>query len=232
MRNACLEWFLIVLFVPVLCADARTEKPEDTKLNSGALSGISLRNIGPALMSGRIADVAIDPVNPNTWYVAAGSGNLWKTVNAGTTWTPIFDKYGSYSIGCVAVDPSNHHVIWVGTGENVGGRHCGYGDGVYRSLDGGRSFKNMGLKQSEHIAKILVDPRDSRVVYVASQGPLWSAGGERGLYKTTDSGKTWDLILSKGPYTGVTDLAFDPGNADVLYAATHFFGGLIGKGYG
>jgi len=221
MRNAYLEWFLIVLFVPVLCADARTEEPDDTKLNAGALSGISLRNIGPALMSVRIADVAIDPVNPNTWYVAAGSGNLWKTVNAGTTWTPVFDKYGSYSIGCVAIDPSNHHVIWVGTGENVGGRHCGYGDGVYRSLDGGQSFKNMGLKQSEHIAKVLVDPRDSSVVYVACQGPLWSAGGERGLYKTTDSGKTWDLILSKGPYTGVTDLAFDPGNADVIYAATH-----------
>jgi len=216
-----LEWFLIVLFVPVLCANARTEEPEDTKLNAGALSGISLRNIGPALMSGRIADVAIDPVQPHTWYVAAGSGNLWKTANAGTTWTPIFDKYGSYSIGCVTIDPSNHHVIWVGTGENVGGRHCGYGDGVYRSLDGGRSFKNLGLKQSEHIAKVLVDPRDSDVVYVACQGPLWSAGGERGLYKTTDSGKTWDLILSKGPYTGVTDLAFDPGNADVLYAATH-----------
>lgn len=221
MRKACLDGFLIVLLVATVSTDARTEEAGKAKLNAGALSGITLRNVGPALMSGRIADIAIDPVRPNTWYVAAGSGNLWKTVNAGTTWKPIFEDYGSYSIGCVAIDPSNPNTIWVGTGENVGGRHCGYGDGVYRSLDGGRSFKNMGLKASEHIAEILVDPRDSQVVYVASQGPLWSPGGQRGLYKSTDGGKTWDLILSKGSYTGVTDLAFDPDNADILYAATH-----------
>jgi photosystem II stability/assembly factor-like uncharacterized protein len=153
--------------------------------------------------------------------VAAGSGNVWKTINAGTTWKPIFDKYGAYSIGCVTVDPSNRHTIWVGTGENVGGRHVGYGDGVYRSLDGGKSFTNMGLKDSEHIAKVLVHPRNSDIVYVASQGPLWSPGGERGLYKTVDGGKTWKQILSKGPYTGVTDVAFDPRDPDILYAATH-----------
>ena len=221
MRKIGLEGFLIVLLLPVVCAFARTEESAKAKLNAGALSSIKLRNVGPALMSGRIADIAIDPLRPNTWYVGAGSGNLWKTVNAGTTWTPIFENYGSYSIGCVTIDPSQHDTIWVGTGENVGGRHCGYGDGVYRSLDGGRSFKNMGLKATEHIAKILVDPRDSSTVYVASQGPLWSPGGERGLYKSTDGGKTWNQILAKGPYTGVTDLAFDPENPDVLYAATH-----------
>jgi len=221
MRNLLLGLFLVILFAPSARADEEAEKKEKTKLSAETFSGISLRNIGPALMSGRIADVAIDSTQPNTWYVAVGSGNVWKTVNAGTTWTGIFDKYASYSIGCVTIDPSNHQVIWVGTGENVGGRHVGYGDGVYKSLNGGKSFKNMGLKDSEHIAKILVDPRNSDTVYVASQGPLWSAGGERGLYKTTDGGKTWEQILSKGPYTGVTDVVFDPRNPDTLYAATH-----------
>ena len=211
----------IVLFGSLTPADETTENKEGTKLNSETFGNIQLRNIGPALMSGRIADIAIDPVQPNTWYVAAGSGNVWKTLNAGTTWKPIFEKYGSYSVGCVTVDPSNHHTVWVGTGENVGGRHVGYGDGIYKSVDGGASFKNMGLKNSEHLSKIIVHPRNGDIVYVASQGPLWSAGGERGLYKTTDGGKTWQLILSKGEYTGVTDIAMDPRNPNVIYAATH-----------
>ena len=136
-------------------------------------------------------------------------------------WTPIFEHYGSYSIGCVTVDPRQRHIVWVGTGEAVGGRHVGYGDGIYRSLDGGKSFKNMGLKQSEHIAKIVVDPRDSQVVYAAVQGPLWAPGGERGLYKTSNGGDSWECILSKGPHTGVTDIALDPRNPDILFAATH-----------
>ena len=196
-------------------------EPNTSKITSGLLSGIPLRSIGPALMSGRIADIAIDQASPNTWYVAAGSGNLWKTTNAGTTFKPIFENYGAYSLGCVTIDPTNHHTIWVGTGEDVGGRHVGYGDGIYKSLDGGKRFKNMGLKHSEHIARILVDPRNADTVYVAAQGPLWSPGGERGLYKTIDGGQTWNVILSNGPYTGVTDVVFDPTNPDVLYAATH-----------
>ncbi len=221
MRNLQVGLVLIVMLAFPVRADENNEKKEGTKLTAGTFSGIKLRNIGPALMSGRIADIAIDPKQPNTWYVAVGSGNVWKTVNAGTTWKPIFDDYGSYSIGCVTIDPSNHHVVWVGTGENVGGRHVGYGDGVYKSLDGGKKFKNMGLKDSEHISKIVVDPRNSDTVYVAAQGPLWSAGGQRGLYKTTDCGENWKLVLSKGPYTGVTDITFDPRDPDVLYAATH-----------
>ena len=204
-----------------LAADADDEAKKKPGLDAATLSGLKLRGIGPALMSGRISDVAIDPVKPSTWYVAVGSGNIWKTTNAGTTWTPIFENYGSYSIGCVTIDPSNRHTIWVGTGEAVGGRHVGYGDGVYKSLDGGTSFRNVGLKASEHIAKILVDPRDPDVVYVAAQGPLWSPGGERGLYKTTDGGVTWKQVLAKGPYTGVTDVAFHPRDPDILIAATH-----------
>ncbi len=185
------------------------------------LKGLALRNLGPAFMSGRIADVAIHPKRPNTWYVAVGSGGVWRTDNAGTTWKPIFEDQGSYSIGCVTPDPSNPEIVWVGSGENVGGRHVGFGDGVYRSGDGGASWKNMGLSKSEHIGKIVVDPRNSNVVYVAAQGPLWSAGGERGLYRTKDGGTTWEKVLGGGEYTGVNDVVMDPRNPDVLYASTH-----------
>jgi photosystem II stability/assembly factor-like uncharacterized protein len=200
-----------------------TEGEEETKprINSGLLSTFKWRPIGPALMSGRIADIAIHPTEPNTWYVAAGSGNLWKTTNAGTTFKPIFENYGSYSIGCVTIDPTNHDRIWVGTGENVGGRHVGYGDGIYLSEDGGKSFRNMGLKESEHLSVILVDPTDQDTIYVASQGPLWSTGGERGLYRSQDGGETWEQVLAGGPWTGVTDVVMDPRDPKVLYAATH-----------
>ena len=115
---------------------------------------------------------------------AAGSGGVWKTENAGTTWRPIFDQQSSYSIGCLTLDPQNPNVIWVGTGENVSGRHVGWGDGVYRSLDGGKTWTRMGLEDSEHLSKIIVHPEDSDVVWVAAEGPLWSSGGERGVYRT------------------------------------------------
>lgn len=197
------------------------EDAEEPPLDAGLLAGLKLRGIGPALMSGRISDLAIDPRNPNVWYVAVGSGGVWKTENAGTTWRSIFDGQGSYSIGCVSLDPSDPDVLWVGTGEDVGGRHVGFGDGVYRSRDGGGSFDQLGLEASEHIAEILVDPRDSDVVYVAAQGPLWSSGGERGLFKTVDGGATWENVLSAGEWTGVTAVCMDPRDPDVLIAATH-----------
>lgn len=183
--------------------------------------GLKLRSIGPAVMGGRIADIAINPVHNSTWYVAVGSGGLWKTTNSGTTWTPVFDGQASYSIGTVAIDPNNPEVVWVGTGENVSGRHVGWGDGVYKSKDGGTTWQQMGLKNSEHIGKILIDPRNSEVVYVAAEGPLWSSGGERGLYKTKDGGKTWQLVLEIDADTGVTDAEFDPSNPDVIYAAAY-----------
>ncbi len=186
-----------------------------------AVTGLKLREVGPATMGGRIADIAIHPSNPSTWYVAAGSGNLWKTTNSGTTWTPIFDDQVSYSIGSVSIDPNNPEVIWVGTGENVSGRHVAWGDGIYKSMDGGKSWKNMGLGRSEHIGRILIDPRNSDVVLVAAEGPLWSSGGERGLYKTMDGGKTWNRVLSIDSFTGVTDIEFDPSNPEVVYAAAY-----------
>lgn len=181
-------------------------------------SGLKFRGIGPALMSGRISDIAINPQDENTWYVAVGSGNVWKTVNAGVTWTPIFDDQGSYSIGCVTIDPNNPNVVWLGTGEDLGGRHFGYGDGVYRSEDGGKSWENMGLENSEHVSKIVIHPNDSNTIWVASQGPLWSSGGERGVFKSTDGGETWRLILSDNEWTGATELVLDPRDPDRIYA--------------
>lgn len=182
--------------------------------------GLTLRNIGPAFTSGRIADIAIHPENRHIWYVAVGSGGVWKTENAGTTWKPVFDTQSSYSIGCVALDQANPHIVWVGTGENVGGRHVGFGDGIYKSLDGGSSWTNMGLKESEHISKILVHPEDSRIVFAAAQGPLWKKGGERGLYKSKDGGLNWKKVLGDDEWTGVTDVVMDPVDPDWMVAAT------------
>jgi photosystem II stability/assembly factor-like uncharacterized protein len=183
---------------------------------------------------GRIGDIAVDPKNRSTWYIVVASGGVWKTTNRGLNWRPIFDKQGSYSIGCVTIDPKNTETVWVGTGENESQRSVGYGDGVYKSSDGGSTWTNVGLKTSEHVAKILIDPRDSNVVYVAAQGPLWSPGGDRGLYKTTDGGKTWNPVLQISENTGVTDVWLDPRNADVLYAASYqrrrHVGVLVGGG--
>ena len=184
------------------------------------LKGLPLRNVGPAFVAGRIADIAVDPKHENTWYVAVASGGVWKTKNAGVTWEPIFDDQPSYSTGCITVDPTNAATIWVGTGENVGGRHIGFGDGIYRSDDAGKHWENMGLKESEHISKIIVHPDNSDVIWVAAQGPLWSEGGQRGCYKSTDGGKSWQRTLGDDAWTGVTDLLIDPRNPDVLYAAT------------
>ncbi len=181
--------------------------------------GLALREIGPAMTSGRIADLAVNPSNPAEYYVATASGGVWKTTDAGISYRPLFDGEGSYSIGVVALDPSNAHVVWVGTGENNAQRSVSYGDGVYKSEDGGKSWKRVGLESSEHIGRIVIDPRNTDVVYVAAQGPVWSAGGERGLYKTEDGGKTWSKVLDISENTGVTDLVMDPRDPDLLIAA-------------
>ena len=183
-------------------------------------SGLEFRSVGPAFTSGRISDISIHPTNENTWYVAVGSGGVWKTENRGTTWTPIFDEQPVYSIGCITIDPNNPHTIWVGTGENVGGRHVGFGDGIYKSEDDGKTWKNMGLSNSNHISKIIVHPDNPDIVWVAAQGPLWTSGGERGLYKSVDGGSSWSKVLGEGEWTGVTDIVIDPANPEWLYAAT------------
>lgn len=209
---------LLLVVCPALAATAK-DTPA-APMSAPTFKGLELRGIGPALMSGRIAHIEFEPGDPATWYVAVGSGGVWKTVNAGTTWTPIFDAQASYSIGTLAIDPSNTSVLYVGTGEDVGGRHVGYGDGVYRSRDGGANWENIGLKGSEHIARILVHPKAPDTLFVAAQGPLWSQGGERGFYRTEDGGKTWQRTLGDEAWTGVTDIVMDPRNPDRLYAAT------------
>jgi photosystem II stability/assembly factor-like uncharacterized protein len=196
------------------------KRPADP-MSTPTFNGMRFRLIGPSFTSGRVVDIAVDPSDRSRFYVAAASGGVWRTTNAGTTWTPIFDNEGSYSIGVVVVDQKNPLTVWVGTGENNSQRSVSYGDGVYRSDDGGKTWKNMGLKGSEHIGRIAIDPRDSKVVYVAAQGPLWGPGGDRGLYKTVDGGKTWTKSLNISENTGVTDVAIDPNDPDTLYAASY-----------
>jgi photosystem II stability/assembly factor-like uncharacterized protein len=209
-----------------LALSAHAQDDDSPGFNESTFEGLEMRGIGPSMMSGRIADIVIHPDDPSTWYVGVGSGGIWKTENGGTTWMTIFDNEDAYSIGSITLDPNDPDVVWVGTGENVSGRHVAYGAGVYRSRDGGKTWDNMGLGNSEHIGMIRIDPRDSNVIYVAAQGPLWSAGGERGLYKSTDGGETWARILGDGlgntelddQYTGVSEVHLDPRNPDVVYA--------------
>ncbi len=207
--------------------DATSEEKKDepvdpTKLTTEKFAGLKARGgIGGAMMSGRISDIAVNPKNQSEWYVGVASGGLWKTSNSGLTFAPIFDSYASYSIGCVTIDPDNTNVVWVGTGENNSQRSVAWGDGVYVSRDAGKSFTNVGLKSAGSIGMIRVDPRDSNVVYVAAFGPLWSDGGDRGLFKTIDAGKTWNKILDLGEQTGVNEVHMDPRDPDTLYATAY-----------
>ncbi|MEZ5472831.1 MAG: hypothetical protein R3E90_13755 [Marinicella sp.] len=214
MKKNILITTLLIFHTCWLLAKEEKAKSEDY------YAGITLRSIGPALMSGRIADIAIDQNNENVWYVGVASGGVWKTINAGTTWEPVFDQQKVYSIGSVTIDPNNSMRVWVGTGENVGGRHISFGDGIYLSEDGGKSWTNKGLKKSEHISTVVIHPEDSHTLWVAAQGPLWSKSGQRGLYKTTDGGKNWKRVLGDDKWTGATDVVMDPRNPDRLYAAT------------
>jgi len=190
-------------------------------MSTPTFNGLRFRSIGPAFTSGRVIGFAVDPKNPARYFVGVASGGVWKTVNAGTTWTPVFDNEGSYSIGAIVLDPKNPLVVWVGTGENNSQRSVSYGNGVYKSEDGGKSWRNVGLKTSEHIGRIAIDPKDSNIVYIASQGPLWGPGGERGLFKTTDGGKTWKNILHISENTGVTDVVIDPNDPNTIYCAAY-----------
>ena len=220
-NNKFLGLFILFFVLAVIYSFSQKKRKLNPKTyNKVSLNDFNFRNIGPAFLSGRIADIAIDPNNENIWYVAVGSGGVWKTNNSGTTWSPLFDDEKSYSTGCVTIDPNNSAVIWVGTGENVGGRHVAYGDGIYKSGDRGKSWKNMGLKNTEHISKIVVHPENSNIVWVAAQGPLWKKGGQRGIYKTINGGKNWKKVLGNSQWTGATDILIDPRNPDVLYAAT------------
>jgi len=204
--------------------EEKKEAPAEEKkggMTAETFSGLKFRLIGPAVASGRVMSIAVNPRKTDEYYVGVASGGVWKTVNDGTTWTPVFDGEGSYSIGWVALDPNDSSVVWAGTGESNSQRSVGYGDGIYRSDDGGKNWKNLGLKKSEHIGRVVIDPRDSKVVYVAAEGPLWGPGGDRGLYKTTDGGKNWKAVLTISENTGVGDVALDLSNPDIVYAAAY-----------
>ncbi len=195
-------------------------RPTPAKLDSETISGLGARNIGSAAMSGRVA--ALDAVQEGkrlTIYVGAASGGVWKSVNGGTTYKPVFDKQPVQSIGALAIDRKDPKTIWVGTGEAWTRNSTSVGDGVYKSTDGGDSWTHLGLKDSERISKIVIDPTDSNKVYVCVPGKLWSDSDERGLYRTTDGGKSWTKILA-GPNrsTGCSTLALEPGNPQTLYA--------------
>lgn len=219
MKKLLLSLFVLLITITTFCQKKKSNE-KNTTYNNALFNAFKFRSIGPAFTAGRISDLAVVP-NSSTYYIAVASGGVWKTTNWGNTYSPIFDNQGSYSIGCITIDPSNPNIVWVGTGENNNQRSVAYGDGVYKSEDGGKTWENMGLKNSEHISKIIVHPNNSNIVYVASYGPLWSKGGERGVYKSEDGGKTWTEILSIDEHTGIADLVIDPNNPDVLYASAH-----------
>ena len=213
------------------------QQPGSDRLTADLFSSMQVRGLGPTLVTGRVVDIEIDPNDSNTYYVVSAFGGLWKTVNRGFTFTQVFPRSGeveSFSLCCVVVDPKDSKVVWLGTGENASQRSAHFGTGLYKSTDAGKSWMRVGLEKSEHIGKILIDPRDSNVVWVASQGPLFSAGGDRGLYKTTDGGKTWARSLFINDDTGVSDIAFDPANPETLFAGTYqrrrHVGQMIGGG--
>ena len=216
--------YILLIALIIFSSNAYSQKKKKEKnnpLDETSVSALKWREVGPALTSGRISDLAVNPENPFEYYVAVASGGVWKTSNWGVDYKPIFDSQSSYSIGCITIDPNNPNIVWVGTGENNNQRSVAYGDGVYKSSDGGKSWKNMGLKNSEHIGNIIVHPENSNVVYVSAYGPLWSKGGERGIYMTDDGGKTWNNILYIDEHTGFNEIHMDPRNPEVLYAASH-----------
>ncbi len=209
-------WLLIVplLFVgePLPAQDARLET---------AIGGLQFREIGPAIMGGRIADIAVVESRSRVFYVATASGGLWKTTDRGTSFEPIFDDQSTASIGDVTVSQTNPNVVWVGTGEPQNRQSSPWGDGVFKSTDGGRTWHHLGLQETRHIGRIVIHPTNPHVVYVAAVGHLWGPNPERGVYKTTDGGATWDLVLFVDENTGAIDLAMDPGDPQTLFAAMY-----------
>jgi photosystem II stability/assembly factor-like uncharacterized protein len=211
---------LISAFLLSINSSAQKNTETDS-LKNISLTGLTFRSIGPAVTGGRVIDIAVNKSNHSEYYVASGHGSLWKTNNRGITFTPVFDGNKSYAIGSVEIDPTNPNIVWVGTGENNNQNNVIYGDGIYKSEDGGKSWKNMGLGNSEHIGGIAIDPGNSLVVYAAAYGSLRNAGGNRGIFKTTDGGKTWNNVLKISEYTGCYEVHIDPRFPNILYATAH-----------
>jgi photosystem II stability/assembly factor-like uncharacterized protein len=216
------------LFVPALALAAtvaatsmpgRAQQPP--AMGANPFDGLYFRAIGPATMSGRIADLAVYEANPAIFYVATAHGGVWKTTNNGTTWEPQLQDTGHLSTGAIAISQSNPDLVWVGTGESSNRQSVSWGDGVYKSTDGGKTYTNMGLKSSKHINRVVIDPRNNDTVFVAATGSLWGPGGERGVYKTTDGGKTWKQVLKVDDETGANDVVIDPTDSKILYATMY-----------
>ncbi len=200
-----------------VCGPVSAQEPEKAP---NPLAGLKARLVGPAFTSGRISDFAFHPTDRHDFFVGTASGGLWHTTDSGTTWTPVFDDQGSYAIGALARNPENPNEIWAGTGENNAQRSVAYGDGLYRSLDGGKSWTKMGLENSGHISQIELDPETGGIL-VAAQGPLWSGGGDRGLYRSTDAGESWERILEVDEYTGVNEFVVHPGALNEIVASSY-----------
>jgi len=215
----------LIILQPFAACSAKENADSDDKgpptLEKVSLDGLAFRSIGPAVTSGRVIDIEVNPQDHSEYYVASGHGSLWKTVNSGVTFSPIFDEQSSFSIGAVTLDPSNPNVVWVGTGENNAHSYVVPGDGVYKSEDGGKSWVNTGLKESQQIGEIVVHPEYPDIVWVAAYGPHRQSGGDRGVFKTTDGGETWENVLHPSEHTGVWELHMDPRDPDVLYAVAH-----------
>ena len=236
-------YFLVLSALLVLTVTIGAGQPQSgaDRLNADVFATLKVRNIGPALVTGRVVDIEIDPKNPSTWYVASAFGGLWKTTNRGITFEEIFPIKESgeaqgFNLCCVVVDPKDSNIVWLGTGENNSQRSAHYGTGLYKSTDAGKTWKMVGLDKSEHIGKIVIDPRNSNVVWVAAQGPLFTeeGGGDRGIFKTTDGGATWTRNFHVNDTTGFTDIVFDPKNPDIMFAGTYqrmrHVGQMIGGG--
>jgi photosystem II stability/assembly factor-like uncharacterized protein len=223
MKKNYFQSFVLKLFV-IIAAFLLSFDLSAQQLDKSVLDNIQYRSIGPSRQGGRYISFAVVERNPSTFYAALASGGLWKTVNNGITFESVFDNVGPISIGEVEVDQNNPDIVWVGTGEANNSRTAYYGDGVYKSIDGGKSFKNMGLAESHHIGRILIHPDNSDIVWVAAEGHLYSENKERGVYKTTDGGKSWEKILEvkdHGKYIGAIDMTMDPEDPNVIYAAMY-----------
>ncbi|MEA2042779.1 MAG: glycosyl hydrolase [Bacteroidota bacterium] len=223
MKTYNIRLFVFVLLfsaISVAQAQKNKEKEKEKGLTGSVLSGMNLRGIGPAFASGRIADFAVNPENPAEYFVAVASGHIWKTENNGISFSPVFENYGVYSIGCITAEPGNFNTLWAGTGENNHQRALGYGNGVYKSTDRGKSWTNMGLKDSRQIGMIAVHPENIDVVFVAAEGSAWGPGGDRGLYKTVDGGENWKKVLEISSQTGVNNVVIDPENHSIMYATS------------
>jgi len=220
MKKSLFLFTMLLLFSFNLYSSIILEEYYSDTIPKNIFSGLKFRNISPSFVSGRISDIVVNPDNHSEYYVGVAAGGIWKTINNGTTFKPIFDNYPVYSIGCLAIDPKNHNIIWAGSGENNHQRSVSYGDGIYKSLDGGKSWKNMGLNESYHIGKIVVHPINSNIVFVAAEGSVWGPGGDRGLFKTINGGESWEKVLNVSENTGINNISMDPSNPDIIFATS------------